>query len=118
MQERDFDISSQVAENATDLKIDLKKGFLVGGDSAGGNMSAAISLKARDDPFFASCPLTGQYLREPAVVYPEAHPEKYNADLQSLNKYTDPTFLNKESTLRYFRVCLIAGWILGVTKSS
>ena len=107
-----------MAENATDLKIDLEKGFLVGGDSAGGNISAAITLKAREDPFFASRPLTGQYLREPAVVYPEAHPEKYNADLQSLNKYTATPLLNRESTLQFFRAYLIVRWMPGATTSS
>ncbi|RPD59222.1 alpha/beta-hydrolase [Lentinus tigrinus ALCF2SS1-7] len=91
-----------VAENAASLNIDLKKGFLVGGDSAGGNMSAAIALKARDDPFFASRPLTGQYLREPAVAFPGAHPEKYKAEILSFDKYTDTPLLNKELTLRYF----------------
>ena len=67
----------QVAENADSLRVSLAKGFLVGGDSAGGNLTAAITLKARDDPFFAEKPITGQYLREPAVVHPLAWPEKY-----------------------------------------
>ena len=107
-----------MAENATDLKIDLEKGFLVGGDSAGGNISAAISLKAREDPFFALRPLTGQYHREPAIVYPEAHPEKYKADLQSLNKYTDTPLLNRVSTLQFFRAYFIVRWMPGATTSS
>ena len=66
-----------VAENAADLKASLKKGFLVGGDSAGANLAAAVALQARDDRFFAGRPLTGQYLREPLVVHPSAVPEKY-----------------------------------------
>ena len=66
----------QAAENAASLGADIKKGFLVGGDSAGGNIASAVALKARDDPFFESRPLTGQYLREPATVHPTQWPEK------------------------------------------
>ena len=66
-----------MAENSATLNVSLSKGFLLGGDSAGANLSAAIALKARDDPFFADRPLTGQYLREPAVMYPLAWPEEY-----------------------------------------
>ena len=57
--------------------MSLKRGFIVGGDSAGGSLAAAVVLQARDDPFFSESPITGQYLREPTVVHPLAHPEKY-----------------------------------------
>ena len=97
-----------MAENATDLKIDLKKGFLVGGDSAGGNISAAISLKAREDPFFALRPLTGQYLREPAVVHPDAVPEKYKDELRSFAEFTSTPVLNTASMSRFLGAWLPA----------
>ncbi len=93
---------SQVAENAAELKVDLKKGFIVGGDSAGGNMAAAIAIKARDDPFFAGRPLTGQYLREPTLAYPGAYPEKYKAAIRSFDIYTHMPLMNKETLLHYF----------------
>lgn len=85
----------------------LKKGFIVGGDSAGGNMSAAIPLKARDDPFFAGRPLTGQYLLKPAVAYPGAHPEKYKSAIRSSDEFSNTPFLNKESALRFSSACLV-----------
>ena len=66
-----------VADHASDLKVSLAKGYLVGGDSAGGNLAAAVVLKTRDDPFFAGKPLTGQYLREPLVVHSLAVPDKW-----------------------------------------
>ncbi len=94
--------TTQVAENAAELKVDLKKGFIVAGDSAGANMAAAISIKARDDPFFAGHPLTGQYLREPAVAYPGAHPEKYKAAIRSFDIYADMPLLSKKAALRFF----------------
>ncbi|RPD55182.1 hypothetical protein L226DRAFT_575000 [Lentinus tigrinus ALCF2SS1-7] len=86
-----------VVEHAVELKVDLKKGFLVGGDSAGGNMSAAIALKARDDPFFSGRPLTGQYLREPATVHPDAVPDKYKDELRSFSEFTDTPVLNTKT---------------------
>ena len=66
-----------VADHTSDLKVSLAKGFLVGGDSAGGNLAAAVVLQTRDDPFFAGKPLTGQYLREPLVVHSLAVPDKW-----------------------------------------
>ena len=71
------DFPFQVAENAESLGVSLAKGFLVGGDSAGGHLAASVALLARDDPFFADRPITGQFLREPMLVHPLAWPEKY-----------------------------------------
>ena len=69
-------VRTQVAENASLLGVSLTKGFIVGGDSAGANIAAAVALRARDDSFFVGRPLTGQYLREPPVVHPNAWPEE------------------------------------------
>ena len=57
--------------------MSLKDGFIIGGDSAGASLATAVALQARDDPFFAESPITGQYLREPSVVHPLAQPDKY-----------------------------------------
>ncbi|TFK87903.1 alpha/beta-hydrolase [Polyporus arcularius HHB13444] len=94
-----------VVEHASELKLDLTKGFLVGGDSAGANMSAAITLKAREDPLFAANPLTGQYLREPAVVHPGAAlPEQYKEQIRSFSEFTSTPILNTENMLRFIDV--------------
>ena len=66
----------QAAENAGKFSASLSKGFLVGGASAGGNFAAAVSLLARDDPFFKDKPLTGQLLLIPQVVHVDANVEK------------------------------------------
>lgn len=42
-----YDATKWVAENAEELRIDPSKIF-VGGDSAGGNLAAAVSIMARD----------------------------------------------------------------------
>ncbi|KAI0704743.1 Alpha/Beta hydrolase protein [Earliella scabrosa] len=91
-----------VVDNASELRVSPKSGFIVGGDSAGGNLSAAVALKARDDPFFSATPLTGQYLREPAVVHPRAVPDKYKAEMRSFAENKDALFLSAESTLFFF----------------
>ena len=64
----------QVVENVVSLKADLRKGFLIGGHSAGANFSTVLAHEARDDPLFKDTPITGQLLREPWVVVPEVLP--------------------------------------------
>ncbi|KAI0633375.1 Alpha/Beta hydrolase protein [Trametes polyzona] len=74
------------------LKGDLTKGFIVAGDSAGGNMSAVLSHEARDDPFFQQPgrQLTGQLLWEPLVVQFDAYPEEYKSELNSSKENVVP----------------------------
>jgi acetyl esterase/lipase len=65
----------QVAAHAKDINVDPSKGFIVGGTSAGGNLSAVMGLLARDHEL--SPPLTGLYLCIPAVLSDDVVPEKY-----------------------------------------
>ena len=88
---------SQVVTHAPELRVSLQKGFLIGGDSAGGNIAAASALQARDDPFFADKhKLTGQFLREAVLLHPEAVPEKYRAELRSYEENADAPLLGKD----------------------
>ena len=89
-------------QNAPQFKVDPKKGLLVGGDSAGGNLAAVVALAARDDPFFAMIPVTGQYLREPAVCHSEAYPEKYKAELRSFGESKNTLILTCDHMLNYY----------------
>ncbi|KAI1793713.1 Alpha/Beta hydrolase protein [Ganoderma leucocontextum] len=73
-------------ENTHSLKVDLSKGFLVGGHSAGGNFSAVLSQQARDDPFFAGRQITGQLLREPVTVHPDGYPDSMRDELRSIEE--------------------------------
>ncbi|OJT12436.1 AB hydrolase superfamily protein B1A11.02 [Trametes pubescens] len=83
-----------VASNTALLKGDLSKGFLVCGHSAGANLAAVLAHEARDDPFFRGPgrQLTGQILREPLVIHPDAYPEKLKPEMRSMeeNKYMPP----------------------------
>lgn len=70
-----WDAMKWAAENAKSWGADPSAGFIVGGTSAGGNLSAVLSVRARDEKL--SPPLTGQFLAVPAVISPTRVPEKY-----------------------------------------
>ncbi|KAI1459952.1 putative lipase/esterase [Annulohypoxylon moriforme] len=61
-----WDALQWAAKNATSLGADPSLGFIVGGGSAGGNISAVLAHIARDEKL--DPPLTGQYLCVPAIM--------------------------------------------------
>jgi len=70
-----WDCVKWAAANAKSWGADPSVGFVVGGTSAGGNLTAVIAHVARDEKL--SPPLTGQYLAIPALVPESKMPEKY-----------------------------------------
>ncbi|KAJ3006797.1 hypothetical protein NUW54_g3800 [Trametes sanguinea] len=76
-------------DNTSILKADLGKGFIVGGHSAGGNLSAVLSHILRDDPYFEGRRLTGQLLRDPFVCHPDAYPESLKSSFRSMEDNKD-----------------------------
>jgi len=70
-----WDCLKWATENAKSWGADPSKGFVIGGTSAGGNITAVLAHVARDEKL--SPPLTGQYLAIPAVLPPTVVPEKY-----------------------------------------
>jgi acetyl esterase/lipase len=62
--------SSKCLANAKKLKIDTNK-IIIGGSSAGGNLTAALALKARDDEIKG---IIGQILRSPITCHPKQFP--------------------------------------------
>ncbi|KAJ6563678.1 Alpha/Beta hydrolase protein [Mycena vulgaris] len=95
------------AENALgpDISGSLTSGFMIGGASAGANYAAAIAHRARDDPFFKECPLTGHILQIPALLHPAAYPEKFKAQLLSMEQNKDAPILSK-ANFEFFLGCL------------
>ncbi|KAK7914018.1 Potassium transporter [Apiospora marii] len=66
-----YDVFRWAAQNAqTALNVDLRRGFIVGGVSAGSNMAAAIAYLARDDGI--APPITGLWLSVPCCLSPRA----------------------------------------------
>ncbi|KAI0053262.1 hypothetical protein FA95DRAFT_1601282 [Auriscalpium vulgare] len=86
-----------VASNATSISVSLDKGFVVGGLSAGGNLAATSTHRARDDSFFKDKPLTGTYLGYPVIVHMDAYPEKYKDQLLSMEQNKDAPMLTRDA---------------------
>ncbi|KAF8521194.1 alpha/beta hydrolase fold-domain-containing protein [Hysterangium stoloniferum] len=72
-----------VVDNAEVLLGDIRKGLIVGGCSAGGNLAAAMAQRAMKDPDLKG-KITGQLLVEPALIAASAYPDKFKDELLSL----------------------------------
>jgi acetyl esterase/lipase len=79
-----WDALQWCAQHSSELGADPSRGFLVGGGSAGGNITAVLTHIARDEEL--SPPLTGQYLGVPAIMcfLPPSHiPARYRHEYLS-----------------------------------
>jgi acetyl esterase/lipase len=86
-----WDCLKWASEKAKSWGADPTKGFVIGGTSAGGNITAVLAHLARDEKL--SPPLTGQSLAIPAVL-PEAKvPEKYKPYFLSYEQNKDAPIL-------------------------
>lgn len=90
-----YDATKWAAANASSLGADPSKGFIIGGTSAGGCMTAVNSHRWRDDGM--QPPLTGTHLMIPAYVYADYVPEKYKADFQSWEQNKDAPILGRKA---------------------
>jgi acetyl esterase len=79
-----------VAAHAADLGVDPER-IAVGGDSAGGNLAAAVALLARDR--------SGPALRHQLLVYPNTD---FLSQSPSMEEFTDPLLFNDKS-VRWYR---------------
>jgi acetyl esterase len=90
-----YDSIRWIAGHADDLGVDQNR-LAVGGDSAGGNLAAAVTLRARRD----GPPLVAQLL-----VYPNT---LFGADTASLRNNDDPSMFNRRSVDWYWKHYLSA----------
>lgn len=72
-----WDCLKWAATNAKSWGADPSVGFVIGGTSAGGSITAVLAHVARDEKL--SPPLTGQYLAVPGVLPNSKVPEKYSS---------------------------------------
>ncbi|KAJ7110493.1 Alpha/Beta hydrolase protein [Mycena epipterygia] len=93
------------ATHAPDISGSLAKGFLVGGVSAGANFAAALTHRARDNPFFAERKLTGHILQVPMVLHPAAYPEELKPELLSIEQNKDAPIITR-ANIDFFLDCL------------
>ncbi|OCL04974.1 hypothetical protein AOQ84DRAFT_105538 [Glonium stellatum] len=90
-----WDAVQWAASNASSLSANPSVGFIVGGTSAGGNLSAAIGLLARDLPL--SPPLTGLLLIIPAVTDFRAIPARFAPLIASYEQNRDAPILDQKA---------------------
>ncbi|KAG4439280.1 hypothetical protein IFR05_005213 [Cadophora sp. M221] len=88
-----YDALKWTAAHFEELGGNPKKGFLVGGISAGGNFGAIVTHLYRDEKL--SPPLTGAYLSIPACIPPESVPEKYMSLYLSREQNKEAPILNQ-----------------------
>ncbi|KAL3418141.1 hypothetical protein PVAG01_09856 [Phlyctema vagabunda] len=84
-----------VTENTSKLNVNLSRGFIVGGVSAGANIATAIALSSRDENL--SPPLTGQILCVPPLLPKSVYAslgEKYTSRLLSREQNGNDGFLS------------------------
>ena len=86
-----YQTAEWVRGNAEELGVDPER-IMVGGDSAGGNLAAAVTLLARDA---GDLPLCAQLL-----VYPNTD---YASDTESVREYTESWMFNRHSVDWYWR---------------
>ncbi|MFF2624337.1 alpha/beta hydrolase [Kitasatospora griseola] len=79
-----------IAANAAELGVDPER-IAVGGDSAGGNLAAALTLAARERG--------GPALRHQLLVYPNTD---HAADTPSVREHDDPLLFNRRSVAWYW----------------
>ncbi|KAI0780345.1 Alpha/Beta hydrolase protein [Trametes elegans] len=88
--------------NASYIRADFAKGFIVGGQSAGGNLAAVLVQRAQHDRAFVQNPLTGQLLQIPVLLHPDATLEQYKDKLTSYVQNGDAPMLAARHMRDYF----------------
>ena len=90
-----IDATTWAAQNATSIGADPSKGFLLAGDSAGGNLVGVVSHHWVADKL--QPPITGAHYVVPALIDSSAVPERYRADYTSWEQNKDAPILNRDA---------------------
>ena len=95
--EDSHDALKWAAANASALQADPKKGFLVGGVSAGANFAGVLAYLCRDEGL--SPPITGLWLSIPCCLMPQAfdHVPHWKHELLSIEQNKSSDMLNVRS---------------------
>ncbi|EJD06361.1 uncharacterized protein FOMMEDRAFT_102151 [Fomitiporia mediterranea MF3/22] len=92
-----YDAVKWVSSNASELRVDLKKGFIVGGLSAGGNFTCVVTQRAREDPGLQD-KITGQILQVPGTMsHAKEFPEHLRDKLKSHEQCKDDPILPRSN---------------------
>lgn len=90
-----WDCCEWISDHVDDplLNADPSRGFILGGVSVGGSMTAALSRKFQDEPL--SHALTGQWLCVASLMDDECVPARYRDIFFARKQSSDAPFLNK-----------------------
>lgn len=91
-----YDALKWALRNSSSLGATPSQGVIVGGASAGGNISAVLALLARDEGL--EPPITGQYLCVPAVLPDTNVPAHLTQLYESRTKNVDDPILKYDAT--------------------
>ncbi|GJJ12938.1 hypothetical protein Clacol_007185 [Clathrus columnatus] len=98
--------------NAKNISLDISKGVLIGGLSAGGNLSAVIAQKSlRDDEIRGK--ITGQLLISPFLLYHTAYPDRWKSELLSKKQNEDAMILPDKALELYTDLCNVRRSMIG-----
>ncbi|KAF2159622.1 hypothetical protein M409DRAFT_29941 [Zasmidium cellare ATCC 36951] len=102
-----WDSLKWIAENTTGsiLNADPTKGFIMGGVSAGGAITAVLSRKFQEEKI--AHPFTGQWLAVPTLLDDDIVPEKYKEYFISGEQNAKVTEVSKEERLKMRQM---GGW--------
>lgn len=89
---------SKCATNSSRLGADLRKGFLVGGTSAGGDIAATVAHLARDQKL----PVTGCHLMAPAICDSAHLPMRYQQEPNSWEQNKDAAVLSRKAVKIFY----------------
>ncbi|KAI0032468.1 alpha/beta hydrolase fold-domain-containing protein [Vararia minispora EC-137] len=101
-QDDSFTALKWAVTNSANISVDLHKGFLVMGESAGGQIAAVMAQRALLDPFFHDHSLTGQILQFPVLCHPGHHPERHKDRLLSMEQNKDAPLLTRKDVQGVF----------------
>lgn len=87
-----WDNTVWIAAHAAELGADPEKGFVVGGVSAGGAMSAFIASQPQNEPLVHT--ITGKWLSVPSLMPANSLPPKYQLLRRSMIDNKDAPILS------------------------
>ena len=91
-----IDATKWAGANAASLGADPSQGFVIGGTSAGGNLTGVVVHALRDEK--TTPPITGCHYMIPTFCQPDSLPEKYSADNLAWEQNKDAPILSRQAT--------------------
>ncbi|KAL4242701.1 AB hydrolase superfamily protein, partial [Abortiporus biennis] len=98
-----FEAVKWAVNHASELFASPRNGLIVGGSSAGANITCGLVIRARDDPFFdkeKGTAITGQLLQIPPIGF---IPKQYEAEIYSHQQIKNGNGLTESQRVAFAR---------------